>query len=58
MRITLLTVGKTAFPFVEEGNEMYEKRISHYANYRRIEIPELNFKPEKFFFVHRYDNPI
>lgn len=41
MRITLLTVGKTAFPFVEEGNEMYEKRISHYANYRRIEIPEL-----------------
>lgn len=42
MRITLLTVGKTSFGFVKEGMEMYEKRISRYLPFERIEIPSLS----------------
>lgn len=38
MKITFLTLGKTMFPFVKEGMEMYEKRISHYIQYERVEI--------------------
>lgn len=41
MRFTLLTVGKTTFPFVEEGLCLYEKRLGFYINYQRVEIPEL-----------------
>ncbi len=41
MKFTLLTVGKTTFPFVEEGLGLYEKRLGFYINYKRIEIPEL-----------------
>ena len=41
MKITLLLVGKTAFPFVSEGIAIYEKRLGHYVNYARVEIPEL-----------------
>lgn len=39
MKITLLTIAKSTFPFVREGMEMYEKRISKYISYTRIEIP-------------------
>ena len=41
MKFTLLTVGKTTFPFVEEGLCLYEKRLGFYINYQRVEIPEL-----------------
>ncbi len=41
MKITLLLVGKTAFPYINEGIALYEKRLSFYTNYRKIEIPEL-----------------
>lgn len=41
MKITLLVVGKTAFPFISEGIALYEKRLGHYVNYARVEIPEL-----------------
>ncbi|MBQ7774235.1 MAG: 23S rRNA (pseudouridine(1915)-N(3))-methyltransferase RlmH [Bacteroidales bacterium] len=41
MKITLLVVGKTAFPFINEGIALYEKRLGHYVNYARVEIPEL-----------------
>ena len=41
MKITLLLVGKTAFPYINEGIALYEKRLGHYVNYNRIEIPEL-----------------
>lgn len=41
MKITLLLVGKTAFPYINEGIALYEKRLSHYINYARVEIPEL-----------------
>ena len=42
MKITLLTIGKSAFPFVKEGLAMYEKRITRYIQYERIEIPALS----------------
>ncbi|MBQ3174656.1 MAG: 23S rRNA (pseudouridine(1915)-N(3))-methyltransferase RlmH [Bacteroidales bacterium] len=41
MKITLLLVGKTAFPYINEGISLYEKRLSFYVNYRKVEIPEL-----------------
>lgn len=41
MNITLICVGKTNFRFVSDGLRIYEDRIIHYLNYRRIEIPEL-----------------
>ncbi len=41
MKITLLLVGKTTFPYVAEGVSVYEKRLSYYINYSKVEIPEL-----------------
>lgn len=41
MKITLLCVGKTAFPYLSEGISLYEKRLSFYTNFQRVEIPEL-----------------
>jgi len=41
MKLTLVLVGKTSFPFVKEGMEMYEKRIHHHISYSRIEIPDI-----------------
>ena len=41
MKITLLLVGKTAFPYINEGIAIYEKRLSFYVNYSKVEIPEL-----------------
>lgn len=41
MKITFLSVGKTSFPFVREGMEMYEKRILRHIPYERVEIPDL-----------------
>ncbi len=41
MKITLITVGKTTFPFVKEGIEVYLKRIKHYIAFDMVEIPEL-----------------
>lgn len=41
MKISLLLVGKTAFPYINEGISIYEKRLGFYINYNRLEIPEL-----------------
>ncbi|MEF9931258.1 MAG: 23S rRNA (pseudouridine(1915)-N(3))-methyltransferase RlmH [Bacteroidales bacterium] len=41
MKITLLLVGKTAFPYISDGISLYEKRLGFYINYNKIEIPEL-----------------
>lgn len=41
MKLTLLLVGKTAFPYISEGISLYEKRLGFYINYNKIEIPEL-----------------
>ena len=34
-------MGKTAFPYINEGISLYEKRLGFYTNYKKIEIPEL-----------------
>ena len=41
MRLKFITFGKTTFPFAKEGMELYEKRISHFVKYERIEIPDI-----------------
>lgn len=41
MKISLLLIGKTAFPYLNEGIALYEKRLGFYINYTRIEIPDL-----------------
>ena len=39
MKVTFLLVGETEFPFVKEGLALYEKRLGHYIDYKRIELP-------------------
>lgn len=41
MKITLLTVGKTDVKWVSEGLALYESRLSHYARFSIVEIPQL-----------------
>ena len=41
MKITLLTVGKTDKAWVREGMDIYMSRLSHYAKFALVEIPEL-----------------
>ena len=41
MHITLLAVGKTDVKWVREGLELYSSRLTHYAPFEVVEIPEL-----------------
>ncbi|PKP42008.1 MAG: 23S rRNA (pseudouridine(1915)-N(3))-methyltransferase RlmH [Bacteroidetes bacterium HGW-Bacteroidetes-10] len=41
MKISLLLTGKTDTAYLPEGMAIYEERIKRYANYTRIELPEL-----------------
>ena len=41
MKITLLAVGKTDFPWIREGLGIYAARLNHYAPFSIVEIPEL-----------------
>ena len=41
MKIKLIVVGKTSFEYLKEGELLYEKRLSHYCNYERIEISDV-----------------
>lgn len=41
MRITLLYIGKTTFPFVDTGMRMYAERLGHYCRYSAVCIPDL-----------------
>ena len=41
MKITLLTVGKTTFGFAAQGEELYQKRLQFYTQFRRVDIPQL-----------------
>lgn len=38
MKIRLITIGRTEETYVEEGLQIYEKRILHYLPYARIEL--------------------
>lgn len=41
MNITVLFMGKTAFPFIKEGCSIYEKRLVHYTGFTKKEIPDV-----------------
>ena len=41
MKITLLTVGKTARDWVRQGLDIYISRLKHYIPFTHTEIPEL-----------------
>ena len=41
MKVVLLTVGKTVFPFVKDGCDIFIKRLKRYIQFEMIEIPEL-----------------
>lgn len=41
MRLRLICVGKTNFNFLNEGENEYINRLSHYCNFDRIDLPEL-----------------
>ena len=50
MKIQLLLVGKTRFPFIREGMEEYRRRVVHYADFTIRELPDLKkpgSRPEK-----------
>ena len=41
MKINLIVVGKTKKDFLKDGEQEYEKRLSKFVNYEKIEIPDL-----------------
>lgn len=41
MKITLLTIGKTEDRYLNEGIDIYLKRLKHYVTFRILELPEL-----------------
>ena len=41
MKITLLTIGKTEDKYLNEGIDIYLKRLKHYVTFRILELPEL-----------------
>ncbi len=41
MKIQLICVGKTTFKYLLEGEKEYLKRLQHYIQVEKIEIPEL-----------------
>jgi len=40
MKISLFCMGKTSFPFLREGIDLYKTRLVHYVNFELIEIPD------------------
>lgn len=41
MKITLRLIGKTADKYLEEGISIYQKRLSHYADFRIDVVPDI-----------------
>jgi len=39
MHVKFIVVGKTSFPYLKEGTDLYLKRLVHYAKMDYIEIP-------------------
>lgn len=40
-RVKLLVIGKTAFPWISEGLEVYEKRINRYTTFKTEVVPDV-----------------
>jgi 23S rRNA (pseudouridine1915-N3)-methyltransferase len=41
MKIKLIVVGKSAFDFVKEGEDVYEKRLIHYLPFEKLVLPDI-----------------
>ncbi len=41
MRISLICIGKTDDKYIEQGIEIYTKRLKHYCNFQIIAIPDI-----------------
>ncbi len=41
MKIVLLLIGKSDASWLREAIDIYEERLSHYVDYRRVEVPEI-----------------
>jgi 23S rRNA (pseudouridine1915-N3)-methyltransferase len=41
MKIELWVVGKTAFKYLDEGIQLYEKRLKHYASFELVILPDV-----------------
>ena len=47
MRIKLICVGKTKFNFLNEGTDIYKRRLEHYIKFQLIEVEESKEKAPK-----------
>lgn len=41
MKLTLLLVGKTAFPYINDGIAIYRKRLGSYIPFSMVELPDI-----------------
>lgn len=41
MKLTLLLVGKTAFPYINDGIAIYRKRLGFYLPFSMVELPDV-----------------
>lgn len=41
MKVEFWAIGKTSFDYLNEGMEIYEKRLKHYLTYKSVIIPDV-----------------
>jgi 23S rRNA (pseudouridine1915-N3)-methyltransferase len=41
MKVELWAIGKTAFPYLDEGMAIYEKRLAHYLSFAKVILPDV-----------------
>ena len=41
MKVALWMVGKTSFPYLKEGIQLYEKRLKHYLSFEHCVLPDI-----------------
>ena len=41
MKLTLLLIGKTSFPYINEGLSIYKKRVSIHIPFNLVELPDV-----------------
>lgn len=41
MKLTLLLIGKTSFPYINEGLSIYKRRVSFYVHFNLVELPDI-----------------
>lgn len=51
MRVEFRAIGKTSFPYLREGVDLYEKRLKHYLSYSSSILPDVknakNLSPDQ-----------